>query len=199
MEQCRCISSCCCSCRSLYVIALFLSNAIGSRIVGVVTAISGVILLFFLSGLIEGPTWASPGAAAGILTGGLALGGVTLTMSLGHWYLVTPRLPERPLNELTVALLVVLLLQSILLAAGLLIPPRTLPSQMTISLAENPAIWLRAGVGLLLPLVLCFMAWRCSRAREMMSATGLLYLATGAVLAGQALACSLLFSTGVPG
>jgi len=43
------------------------------------------------------------------------------------------------------------------------------------------------------------MAWRSSLARGMMSATGLLYLATGAVAAGQALACALLFTTAIPG
>ena len=182
-----------------YLIALLRPNAAVARVVGVITAIGSLILLFFLSGLLEGPTWSFAGTAAGILTGGLALGGVTLAMSLGHWYLVTPRLPERPLNELTLAVLAVLLIQSALVAASLIIPPRALPTGTTLSLAENPAVWLRAGVGLLLPLVLCFMAWRCSRAREMMSATGLLYLATGAVLAGQALACSLIFSTAIPG
>ena len=92
-----------------------------------------------------------------------------------------------------------MLLQIVLLALNLTIAARQPPDAGVIPFAQNPGLWLRAGVGLLFALVLSFMAWRCSRGRDMMSATGLLYLATGAVLAGQALACSLIFSTAIPG
>jgi hypothetical protein len=42
------------------------------------------------------------------------------------------------------------------------------------------------------------MAWQSSRERAMMSATGLLYIAVGAVFAGEVLARGLLFATGSP-
>ena len=42
------------------------------------------------------------------------------------------------------------------------------------------------------------MAWRASVERGMMSATGLLYIATGAVLAGEALARGLQLATAIP-
>jgi hypothetical protein len=183
----------------LYAIALFWSNRTAQRIAGLFATLAALPLLFFLSGLIEGPTWSFAGTLLGLLSGGLAVAGVTLAMSLGHWYLVTPRLPERPLNEMIVTLLAILLLQALLLVANLVLPARLPPPSFTLPAGQNPALWLRAGVGIVLPLVLCCMAWRCSRDREMMSATGLLYLATGAVLAGQALACSLVFSTAIPG
>jgi hypothetical protein len=46
------------------------------------------------------------------------------------------------------------------------------------------------------PAVLAWLAWRTARIRGMMSATGLLYIALGAVLAGEVLARGLLFTTG---
>ncbi|MCY3580932.1 MAG: hypothetical protein OXG89_03605 [bacterium] len=36
------------------------------------------------------------------LTGSLALGGITAEMVLGHWYLIDPRMPRRPLRALGV-------------------------------------------------------------------------------------------------
>jgi len=46
--------------------------------------------------------------------------------------------------------------------------------------------------------VLAYMAYRSSQERSMMSATGLLYIAVGAILAGEALGRGLLFVTGAP-
>ena len=36
------------------------------------------------------------------ITGSLALGGITAEMLLGHWYLLSPRIPRRPLRRLAV-------------------------------------------------------------------------------------------------
>ncbi|MGH2371829.1 MAG: hypothetical protein ACRDI2_26960, partial [Chloroflexota bacterium] len=58
--------------------------------------------------------------------------------------------------------------------------------------------WLRVGVGVAFPLVLSFLVWRTARVRSMMSATGLLYIALGAVLAGEIIARSLFFLSGAP-
>ena len=160
-------------------------------------SVAALLALFALSALVQEPTSSWAGTFLSMLAGGLALGGVTLSMSLGHWYLVTPRLPSRPLNEMTLALLLVILLQTLLLAVDVALPGRH--PIATLPLIQNPAFWLRIGVGLLLAGLFAFMAWQSSRMRGMMSATGLLYLATGAVLAGQALACALLFSTAIPG
>jgi hypothetical protein len=46
------------------------------------------------------------------------------------------------------------------------------------------------------PAALAFMAYVSSKERAMMSATGLLYIAVGALLAGEALGRGLLFVTG---
>jgi hypothetical protein len=81
------------------------------------------------------------------------------------------------------------------LAAPVRIEPLT-ESAFGVSLAANPALWLRVGVGLLFPLVLAVLSWRAASIRGMMSATGLLYIAVGAVLAGEVLARGLLFASG---
>ena len=65
-----------------------------------------------------------------------------------------------------------------------------------VALGENPAFWLRVGVGLAFPAVLAWLAWRAASIRGMMAATGLLYIAVGAVLTGEILARGLLFATG---
>lgn len=170
-----------------------------ARLLGVLACLTALGSLGLISAIVQGPTWSYVGAYLSLLAGGLALGGVTLAMSLGHWYLVTPRLPEQPLNELTLAVLAIIAMQLLLLIVNVLAAPRAAPHALSVSLGRNPAFWLRVAVGLLFPLALCAMAWLASRVRGMMSATGLLYLATGAVLAGEALACALLFSTAIPG
>jgi hypothetical protein len=92
-----------------------------------------------------------------------------------------------------------LALQCILLVVAVIAPVREVPlsdSAFGVSLGANPAFWLRIGVGLAAPLVLALLAWQAASIRGMMSATGLLYIATGAVLAGEVLARGLLFATG---
>jgi hypothetical protein len=160
---------------------------------------AAVAALACATAMVQPPTWSEAGAFFSLLAGGLALGGVTLAMVLGHWYLVTPRLPEQPLNEMTGALLGIFAVQTLLLVINVLAPARWHGNPLGIGLGQNPAFWLRVGVGLVLAALLTYMAWQSSRARGMMSATGLLYLATGAVLAGEALACALLFTTAIPG
>lgn len=165
---------------------------------GGLATLAALVCLGLVSAIVQLPTWSFTGTFLSLLLGGLALGGVTLAMSLGHWYLVTPRLSAEPLNEITLALLSVLSLETLLLAVNLIAPVREAPEALAIGIGQNPAFWLRVGVGLVFPIVLSFMAWQSSRERGMMSATGLLYLATGAVLAGEALACALLFTTAIP-
>ena len=84
-----------------------------------------------------------------------------------------------------------LIAQALLVVAGAAAPVRETPltqGAFGVSLGENPAFWFRVGVGLLFPLVLAWLAWKAATIRGMMSATGLLYIAVGAVLAGEVLA-----------
>ena len=77
--------------------------------------------------------------------------------------------------------------------------PREVPlgeAGFGVSLVANPAFWLRVGVGVLFPFALAVLSWRAANIRGMMTATGLLYIATGCILAGEVLARGLLFATG---
>jgi len=182
-----------------YAVSTARARRRGSLILGALASLAAVAALALISAIVQRPTWSYAGTFFSLLLGGLALGGVTLAMSLGHWYLVTPRLPEQPLNEMTLSLLGILGLETLLLVVNLVAPVREAPQALSVGAGQNPAFWLRVGVGLRFPIALCSMAWQSSRVRGMMSATGLLYLATGAVLAGEALACALLFTTAIPG
>lgn len=172
-----------------------------SQQVGVVASVFALIALALAAAVVRLPTWGYPGTLLSLLAGAASLGAVSLGMTLGHWYLVTPRLPEKPLNELTLLLLIVVAVQSVLVTINVIVPVRETPlgpDALETGLAANLWFWLRVGVGLLFPLALAFMAWQSSVIRAMMSATGLLYLAMGAVLAGEVLARALMFTTARP-
>jgi hypothetical protein len=134
-----------------------------------------------------------------------ATGGVFAAMILGHWYLVTPRLPEAPLvlvsNRLlwVVALQVVLFIAWVGFGAG---PGSGGPSggQGPFGALVGPwalFVWLRLLVGLVFPLVVSWAALQTARTRSMESATGLLYIDVGAIAAGTILAAGLYFGAGL--
>lgn len=178
---------------AVYALLLRLERRGAARAVGTVAAAAGTGALT-LGAAIYLPPGVSYGLLlASLVAGALALGTVWSGMMLGHWYLVTPRLATRPLLRLTGALALVLAFQGLLLAAQVL----TGTSGAAAS-AVAPLFWLRAGVGVVFPLALCFLVWRTARVRSMMSATGLLYIALGTVLAGQIIASALFFLSGVP-
>ncbi len=81
---------------------------------GSLVVLAGAVTLFVL-GMIFRPLAAS-GAAGAFIVGSffasaLALGGVMTAMWLGHWYLVTPALSEKPLHFATTLVLIGVLAQ----------------------------------------------------------------------------------------
>jgi hypothetical protein len=134
--------------------------------------------------------------AAIVLVIGLSaavLGAATTGMLLGHWYLVTPALTNRPLLRAIAVLLVGLVLQAILfpLALGGLAHGSGSVGQ---ALGTSPlltALWVLSAV--VLPLVATGLALPTCRLRSFMSTTGLLYLAMIAILPGQLLGQLLFF------
>lgn len=62
-----------------------------------------VVGLFGLSTVLFGSAVAGDSALIPVVTGAVFMGGVTSEMTLGHWYLVDPRLPRWALQRLTVA------------------------------------------------------------------------------------------------
>jgi len=182
-----------------YMVAAFAGRRdLGLRI-GAVGIVLGLVVLGLLAGFVAPPAWSYPGVVASMLAAALALGGSLMAMSWGHWYLTNSGLPKEPLEQMSLLLVAALALQFVLLVVGVIAPVREVPlteSAFGVSLGANPAFWLRVAVGILFPLSLAFLAWKAASIRGMMSATGLLYIATGAVLAGEVLARGLLFATG---
>ena len=129
-----------------------------------------------------------------------ATGGVFAAMILGHWYLVTPKLPEAPL----------------ILIARLLLGGHGDPGRAVRGMGRGRGgarrrrrrsgrspvqwalfVWLRLIVGLIFPLVVSWAAVQTARTRSMESATGLLYINVGTIAAGTILAAGLYFGAGL--
>lgn len=128
----------------------------------------------------------------------LATGGALAALVLGHWYLVTPRVSQRPLLLQTRLLAGVIALQLAVFVVWALFAggPRQQPFE---ALTGSAALlgWLRLGVTLVFPLMLVTMAHVTARTRSMESATGLLYIAIAAILAGTIGAAVLYVSQGL--
>src|SRR6266550_2355533 len=115
------------------------------------------------------------------------LGAATTGMLLGHWYLVTPALTNRPLLRaigVLQAVLFPLTLRGLAHGSGSLTHPLTLSPVLSV-------LWALGAV--FLPLVAAGLAWPTCRLRSFMSTTGLLYLAMIAILPGQLLGQLLFF------
>ena len=128
-----------------------------------------------------------------------ATGGVFAAMILGHWYLVTPKLSERPLILVARALLVVVAIQVVLFAAWMATGAGPAGGAPFAALVGPWAlfVWLRLIVGLVFPLVVSWAALQTARSRSMESATGLLYINVGSIAAGTILAAGLYFGAGI--
>ena len=128
-----------------------------------------------------------------------AIGGVFAAMILGHWYLVTPKLPEAPLILLARVLLVVVALQVVLFWAwiGTGAGPADVAPFSSLTGPWALFVWLRLIVGLVFPLVVCWASVQTARTRSMESATGLLYINVGSIAAGTILAAGLYFGAGL--
>ena len=128
-----------------------------------------------------------------------AIGGVFAAMILGHWYLVTPKLPEAPLVLLARVLLAVVIVQVVLFWAWIATGagPADTPPFSSLTGPWALFVWLRLIIGLIFPLVVCWASVQTARTRSMESATGLLYINVGSIAAGTILAAGLYFGAGL--
>jgi len=186
-----------CALAAAYVVAI--ARGRRATIIGAAgLAAGGAVLVFGALGWGGGVSGAIPlFIQLAVLTA--ATGGVFASMILGHWYLVTPKLSERPLIlyarllTLIIGLQVALFVVWVATGAG---PAGAAPFAV---LAGPWAlfVWLRLIVGLLFPLVVSWAAVQTARSRSMESATGLLYINVGTVAAGTILAAGLYFGAGL--
>jgi hypothetical protein len=181
--------------QALLVVALMVQSILIFR--GQEPVVAGWVAVLVATALLLVGIGATFWPAAGSVAGGVllalalvfstvALGAATTGMLLGHWYLVTPALTNRPLLRAIVILLAGLVLQAVVfpLALGGL---RNSASPGA-ALALSPVLsWLWALGAVILPLLAAAPALVTCRLRSFMSTTGLLYLAMIALLPGQLL------------
>jgi hypothetical protein len=184
---------------------LALVNALGiawgarSRLVAGVGLATGVLVLVAAAGSWGGSTLGQVLLFVQLAVLAAATGGVWAAMILGHWYLVTPKLPEAPLilfaRVLTgvVAVQLGLFVVWVVTGAG----PQGVAGLAALSGTWALFVWLRLVVGIVFPLIVSWAAVQTARTRSMESATGLLYINVGTIAAGTILAAGLYFGAGL--
>jgi DMSO reductase anchor subunit len=194
---------------------------------GGLTVLAGLMTLFVL-GMIYRPMASS--SLAGVLIVGsffaaaLALGGVLTAMWLGHWYLVTPALSEKPLQFAAILVLLGILAEvafaftgapavamhsqstsPLATATSTVTTTTPTPGTATVKPSDVPTVtpistgaigWLRILIAFVLPLVLLAFIIKLIRDRSFQSATGMLYLVVVLTLAGETMSRGL-FLTGL--
>jgi hypothetical protein len=186
----------------LVTVAALLRGRRATR-VGVAGAASGVLALVGGALTWGGGAFGGTPLAIQLIILAAVTGGVFAAMILGHWYLVTPRLPEGPLVLFARVLLALVGLQLVLALVWLATgagPGGGVSGGGPFGALVGPwalFIWLRLIIGLGFPLVVSWAAVQTARSRSMESATGLLYIDVGAIAAGTILAAGLYFGAGL--
>ena len=167
------------------------------RYVGLAALGAGVLVLVF--GALAWGSGSSVGLLLQLAILSAATGGVFAAMILGHWYLVTPKLPEAPLVLVSRLLLAVIAVQVALFAVWIATGAGPADVAPFAALTGSWAffVWMRLIIGLIFPLIVSYAAIQTARTRSMESATGLLYINVGTIAAGTILAAGLYFGAGL--
>ena len=114
-----------------------------------------------------------------VISGAIALGGITAEMLLGHWYLVDPKLPRRSLKVLAA-----------IGAVGIAVDTVMVQVYAVDTSVISPAVLIGLGATTVVLMVGVWFSLRVPSYTGVMAATGLSYLATltalGAVVIGRA-------------
>jgi hypothetical protein len=179
----------------VYLVALHLGRQAVLQLLGPLVPLLGLGALWCAALVQPSAQLAGIGAPLAELLGAMALGSALVGLSLGHWYLVSPGLATAPLIRLIFLGFGALVGQTVLLPLLLFLPGA---AGVQALFSDYPLfLVVRMFFGLGLPLAIALMAWRTARIRSLDSATGLLYVLTALVLAGEIAARTLYFLTGV--
>ncbi len=143
--------------------------------------------------------------AVALVLSALILGWSLITMLLGHWYLIAPRLTFRHLVVFCWVLLAIVLLRvgavgsSLLAASSIDAMANPHPIRLLTGFAaQGMFFWFRIFWGLAIPLLLALMSLHCARQRSNQSATGILYVLVVGAFIGEITALFLTLTVGVP-
>ena len=143
----------------------------------------------------------------GLLTGldlvssALLLGWALITMLLGHWYLISPRLTFRYLVTFCWVLMAVIGARLLIVGLGLALAASADSEHwrlLTGFTGQGMFFWFRILWGLAIPLTLGVLSLHCARQRSNQSATGILYVVVVGAFIGELTAYYLIVTTGVP-
>lgn len=133
----------------------------------------------------------------------LYLGATLMSMILGHWYLVEPKLSIEPFMKLTWAFILTLISRTVFISGGFLYDSLTLTGGKRYALeqflsVEGELIFLiqRILFGILLPALLSYFIYNTVKIRSTQSATGILYVNLVFVLIGELIGINLSLRTG---
>lgn len=141
-------------------------------------------------------------AILGAISSSLLLGAVTVTMVLGHWYLVDTSLSISPLKQgarwLSIAVALRWATVLLVLVYGGWEVLRISRAADLIFSTNGLFFLFRSLMGLAAPLLLSVLIWQTVKIRSTQSATGLLYVAMILILFGELVSQFLLVRTGFP-
>ena len=132
----------------------------------------------------------------------LLIGFSLASMILGHWYLVSRKLPFKPLKLLTGFLCLAVLFRAgsafaAMLAQGEYWSDSLAGGLTNFLLSGGLFVACRLLLGILLPGALALLAWRCARIESNQSATGILYVLVVFVFFGEILSKHFLAHQGI--
>jgi hypothetical protein len=119
---------------------------------------------------------------------------ITFSMTLGHWYLVNPKLSEKPL-KITIYILWSLLLFKIIFSAVSFMGNKDqleLTNSFVFIIFSMRMLW-----GYLIIGLLSYFTYRLIKMRSIQSATGILYVMTFFVLMGELISNYFYFKYGI--
>ena len=184
---------------ALWYLVLKLSNNFHRLEAATIAAISWftpAILMFYST------DYSYPLVFIGTVSSSLLLGAVTVTMILGHWYLVDTNLLITPLHGGSRWFVIAIVLRCVVV--GIVLFYGGFESLLIYQVADlffstNALFFLfRILVGLAAPLLLAGLIWQTVKIRSTQSATGLLYVALALVLFGELISHFLFILTGFP-
>jgi hypothetical protein len=172
-------------CAATGAVALLLQRAIAYRL----PVVSSTLWLAPLgAALVAWTEWPPPWTA---FPGAVVAGGTLGAMLLGHSYLTARGLSFAPLKRMAYLLFGLLVIRTLSVAPVLL--------GTNLEMMDWVFLSLRAGLGLLVPLLLGWMVIQCVKIESNQSATGILYAMTVLVcLFGELIAAYLSVGRGIP-
>ena len=124
----------------------------------------------------------------------LLIGIITYAMTLGHWYLVVPKLSEKPLKIAAIITWIILAVKFII--AGFTIVSKSAELQEADAFLSVVLI-MRITFGYIVILIMSIFNWKLVKLRSIQSSTGILYAMTFFIFIGELISTYIYFTYGL--